>query len=145
MTTDLKLFIGMSRTLNKINRETSKIHTRYGLTTPQFGVLEALYHKGDLSVGEVQKKILSSSGTIPVIIKNLEKEGLLEKKRDDLDKRKFILHLTDKGRDLIERVYPENEELIVAMMSVWTEEEKKLLLESMKKFGGVDNGKKDKR
>lgn len=50
----LKIFIGMSRALNKINRATNKVYAKYGLTSGQFAVLEALYHKGDLSVGEVQ-------------------------------------------------------------------------------------------
>lgn len=50
---------------------------KYGLTTSQFGVLVALYHKGSLSVGEVQEKILSTSGTIPVIWNKEEQEELL--------------------------------------------------------------------
>ena len=53
---ELKIFIGMSRAINKINRATNKIYTKYGLTSGQFAVLEVLYHKGDLSVGEVQEK-----------------------------------------------------------------------------------------
>lgn len=141
--TELGIFIGMSRTLNKINRTTSRIYNSYGLTTPQFGVLEALYHKGDLSIGEVQEKTLSSSGTIPVIVRNLEREGLLEKTRDEGDGRKFILHITDKGRDLMDRVYPENERAIISMMEVWTEEEKEELLACMKVFGGIEDEKRD--
>ena len=142
---ELKVFIGMSRTLNKINRATGKLYTKYGLTSGQFAVLEALYHKGDLSIGQVQEKILSTSGTIPVIVKNLEKEGLLEKRNDDLDKRKYILHITDKGNKLMDKVYPENEGIIVSMMGIWEEEEQKSLVSLMKKFGGKTDEANDKR
>ena len=143
--TELKIFIGMSRALNKINRATNKVYTKYGLTSAQFAVLEALYHKGDLSVGEVQDKILSTSGTIPVIVKNLEKEGFLEKRNDDKDKRRFILHITQKGRELMDIVYPENEEIIISMMNIWNKEEQEEILKYMKKFGGVEDEKNDKR
>ncbi|MCC3868190.1 MarR family winged helix-turn-helix transcriptional regulator [Terrisporobacter mayombei] len=143
--TELKIFIGMSRALNKINRATNKVYTKYGLTSAQFAVLEALYHKGDLSVGEVQDKILSTSGTIPVIVKNLEKEGFLEKRNDDNDKRRFILHITQKGRELMDIVYPENEAIIVSMMNIWNKEEQEEILKYMKKFGGVEDEKNDKK
>ncbi|WP_235899151.1 MarR family transcriptional regulator [Suipraeoptans intestinalis] len=45
------------------------------MTLSQFAVLEALYSKGDLTVGEVREKILSSVGTIPVIVNNLVGRG----------------------------------------------------------------------
>lgn len=136
---ELKIFIGMSRALNKINRATNKIYKKYGLTSGQFAVLEALYHKGDLSVGEVQEKILTTSGNIPVIVRNLEKEGLLEKVRDEKDKRRFILRITKKGRALMDLVYPENEAIIVSMINTWSKEEQEQILKYMKKFAGIKN------
>ena len=136
---ELKIYIGMSRALNKINRATNTIYTKYGLTSGQFAVLEALYHKGELSVGEVQEKILTTSGTIPVIVRNLEKEGLLERARDEKDKRRFILRITKKGRDLMDLVYPENEEIIVSMINRWNKEEQEQILKYMKKFSGIES------
>lgn len=140
--TQLKIFIGMSRVLNSINRKTAKVHKKYGLTSAQFAVLEALYHKGDLSVGQVQEKILSTSGTIPVIVKNLEKCHLLEKKQDDIDKRKYILHITEKGRELMDQVYPENEAIILEMFNKWEVSEQEEILGYLKKFGGMENEEK---
>ncbi|MGN9165364.1 MarR family winged helix-turn-helix transcriptional regulator [Tissierellaceae bacterium HCP3S3_D8] len=142
--TQLKIFIGMSRALNKINRTTNKIYKKYGLTSAQFAVLEALYHKGDLSIGEVQDKILSTSGTIPVIVRNLEREGLLVRNQDQTDKRKFILHITERGRELMDVVYPENEAIIISMINIWDKEEQQEILNYMKKFGGLEYEKKDK-
>ena len=70
---DLSLLIGLSRTSNTFASETSRIMTAHDLTLSQFAVLEAVVHKGTLSIGEIQRKILSTTGTMPVIIKNLEK------------------------------------------------------------------------
>jgi len=143
--TELKIFIGMSRALNKINRATNKVYTKYGLTSGQFAVLEALYHKGDLSVGDVQDKILSTSGTIPVIVKNLEKEGFLERRNDEIDKRRFILHITQKGRELMDIVYPENEAIIISIISIWSKEEQEQILSYLKKLRGIEDERNDKR
>lgn len=140
---EMKAFIGMSRALNKINRATNKIYKKYNLTEGQFAVLEVLYHKGDLCVGDVQEKILSTTGTIPIIIKNLEKEDLLIRKRDEVDKRKYMLSITKKGKELISEVYPENEDEILSMMNRLDKKELENLISYMKKIGGIDDGEKN--
>lgn len=58
-----------------------------GLTSSQFAVLEALYNKGDLKICEIIEKILTTSGNITVVIKNLEKEEFISKYPDPEDKR----------------------------------------------------------
>ena len=78
-----------------------------------------------------------------MIVKNLENEGLLTRNQDQSDKRKFILHITAKGISLMDMVYPENEKMIIDMMSVWDDEEQLNLINYMRKFGGLENGKKD--
>ena len=131
---ELKLLIGLHRVCNEIDRRSSRLFAQYDLSLGQFAVLEALYHKGDLSVGEVQKKILSTSGTITVIINNLAKRGLLERLTDIHDKRKRVLHITEDGKELIKEVFPENRTVIIDSMSHWSEEEKEQMLKILKKF-----------
>ena len=75
-------------TIHKKELETIK---ESGLTTAQFGVLEALYNKGDLRICEIIEKILTTSGNITVVIKNLEKDGLVKKNLDPKDKRANIM------------------------------------------------------
>ena len=134
MMEDNYILIRMYRMINQLNRNTAHIAAEYDLTLSQFGVLEALYHVGDLTVGEVKEKILSSDGTIPVVVKNLEKRGLLFRKQDPQDKRKSILSLTEQGKKVISEAYPVNEKMIRDQMSVWTREEKKQLSVLLRKF-----------
>lgn len=132
---ELKILIGMHRAVNKIDSRTIKIVKQYGLSLGQFTVLEVLYHKGDMTVGQVQEKILSTSGTIPVIIKNLEKSGYVTHRADECDKRKCILHITDKGAYLIKQVFPENKEMIINSFNNLSDNEKDELLRLLKKLG----------
>lgn len=131
--TDLHLFIAMKRANAYLDKASAPLFAKSGLTASQFAVLEVLYHKGNLTIGEVQDKILSSTGTMPLIIKNLEKQGLILKTQCKSDKRRFYLELSPTGETLIAEVFKENARQIEDDFSVLTEEEKETLLYLLKK------------
>lgn len=133
--TALKLIIGLHRHVNAIDRQTSQIANRHGLTFSQFAVLEALFHKGDMTVGSIQKHILSSPGTIPLIINNLTKAGYTTRLSHPQDKRACIVSLTKSGRNIIKQAMPENASMIEAYFSHLNHNEQELLLNLLKKIG----------
>lgn len=137
MDISLKLIIALHRSIDKIDKKTMKLAQEEGLTFGQFEVLEVLYSKGDMSIGNVMNKILSSVGTISVIVNNLVKLDYIEKIPCESDKRVCILHLKDKGRDVIERVVIKNTEMLYESFSMLTEEEKENLLIILKKIGDI--------
>lgn len=135
---DLKILIALHRVVNAVDSKTIKLVKSYGLSLGQFAVLEVLYHKGEMTVGLVQKKILSTTGTMPVIIKNLEKRKLISHKEDENDKRKRLLYITDKGRDIISQVFPKNKEIIIDYFKNMEIDEKKEFLRLMKSLNYKD-------
>ncbi len=135
---DLKILIALHRVINAVDSKTIKLVKSYGLSLGQFAVLEVLYHKGEMTVGQVQKKILSTTGTMPVIIKNLEKRKLISHKEDENDKRKRLLYITDKGRDIISQVFPKNKEIIIDYFKNMEIDEKKEFLRLMKSLNYKD-------
>ncbi|RRD96529.1 MarR family transcriptional regulator [Clostridiales bacterium COT073_COT-073] len=139
---ELKILIGMHRNVNSIDKSTSRIASEHGLTFSQFAVLEALYSKGDMTVGMVRKHILSSMGTIPLIINNLVKMNYVQRRSDENDRRICIISLTAEGRELIKKLAPQNEKMIKDYMSILTNEEKNNLFYLMKKLGGKINEEK---
>ncbi len=136
-----KILVGLHRNLSAFNQQTAKIAKEYNLTFPQFMVLEALYSKGDMTVGEVRDKILSSVGTIPLIVNNLVKMNYVERRIDENDRRVCILHLTKEGYDIISQIVPKNDEMIENKMKVLVEEEKEMLVYLLNNLGGVRDGK----
>lgn len=135
-TVDMKLIIGLHRVLADLDRCSSAVVAVHDLTLGQFAVLEALYHKGTMTVGQVQEKILSSSGTIPLIVRNLEGRGLIERKADEKDKRKCLLALTVQGEDLIRQVYPKNEAALMQKLTCWTQQQKEELVAATQQYCG---------
>lgn len=133
-TTNLKMMTIFSRLGNAISKTVVPDIKSYGLTVNQFGVLEALFHKGPLTVNEIIEKTLSSSGNMDLVIKNLEKMNLVTKKVSVEDKRSRKVELSPKGRELISSVFPLHQECVDKMFSGMDLSEKKELSELMKKL-----------
>ena len=134
MLEDSYILICTHRMVKDLDRETTRISASYGLTFPQFMVLEALLHKDGMTVGEIKDTILSSNGTIPVIINNLVKLKMVQRDKDPEDHRKSVVRLTEQGRKLIEQVNPENEKMYTERFDVWTTEEEKELIRLLSKY-----------
>ncbi|MGI6045576.1 MAG: MarR family winged helix-turn-helix transcriptional regulator [Eggerthellaceae bacterium] len=130
---DSYIVIYTHRLANQLDRITSGIVRAHGLTLPQFGVLEALYTKGSLPIGKVKDLVLSSDGTIPLIVRNLEKAGYITNEPDPGDGRRKILSLTDVGRAVIEPAVKENEHALSQCLADWSPEEKTQLVKLLSK------------
>ena len=131
---NLKLIISLSRTMQSINKKQTKLINEKSLTLPQFGVLELLYHKGPLCISDIIEKTLSTSGNMTVVIENLRKDKCIEKIKDETDQRKYIISLTEKGKMIIEEVFPVHLENLDIIFGKLTKEEKKELLSLLKKL-----------
>lgn len=76
-----------------------------GLCLSDFGVLEALLHKGPLPVNALQKKVLLSSGSMTAAVDRLERRGWVERTFAATDRRARIVRLTGAGSRLIRRLF----------------------------------------
>ncbi|MGI6590932.1 MAG: MarR family winged helix-turn-helix transcriptional regulator [Eggerthellaceae bacterium] len=130
---DSYLVIYAHRLVNRMDRLTSDICRKHGLTLPQFGVLEALYSKGSLPVGKVKDLVLSSDGTIPLIVHNLQKAGYVSTEKDPNDGRRKILSLTNEGRAVVKPAIKENEKALARELSDWSADEKAELIKMLSK------------
>lgn len=138
--TEAKVIIGLHRIVNDIDRKTAALAAKHNLTFSQFAVLEALYSKGDLTVGQVRESILSSVGTISIIVNNLVKMKYIERLGDEHDRRVCILRLTSEGRKVISQLAPENEAMLRNELAVLEQNEKETMVKLLKKLGGHDHG-----
>lgn len=131
----LNTYTKLMRAAESVTSRTSRPMLAADLTISQFGVLEALYHKGPLCQRDIAAKILKSTGNITMVIDNLEKRGLVRRERDIRDRRYLTVHLTDTGTTLIAQVFGAVEASIVAEMSSLSGEEQELLGALCKKLG----------
>jgi MarR family 2-MHQ and catechol resistance regulon transcriptional repressor len=123
------------RAAESVTARTHRHLSGTGLTISQFAVLEALYQLGPLSQREIGHKILRSSGNITMVIDNLEKNGLVRRERNKADRRFFIIHLTAKGYNLINSIFPPHAAVIAKYLGVLTAAEQDALGRLCKKLG----------
>lgn len=114
------ILIALHRIVADLDRATERLTRSAGLTLGQFAVLEALYHKGPLTTGALKQAVLSTDGTIPVVIKNLEARGLVVRSTNPHDARQRIVDITPAGTEVIAPLYEQSRELSDDKLSVWT-------------------------
>jgi MarR family 2-MHQ and catechol resistance regulon transcriptional repressor len=131
----LDTFIKLTRCTNSVLGELSARQTTGDLTPSQFAVLEALYHIGSMTQGEVSSKVLKSTSNLTTVIDNLERDGYVRRERDADDRRVIHVHLTETGTSKIEAVLPNHVGALVEIFKVLSPTEQEALGELCKKLG----------
>ena len=75
-----------------------------GITYPQYLVLTILWASDDLTIGAIGERLYLESSTLTPLIKRLEAQGLVKRKRDREDERKVRVTLTKSGDAMREDV-----------------------------------------
>src|SRR4051795_3633081 len=121
----LHLVIALGRAMQAIERGVQPHLRESGLGLTEFGVLEVLYHKGPLRLGEIRDRILVTGASTTYVVKKLEERGLIRRKYLAEDSRVVLGELTAKGRALIEEVFPVHVELLQQVTAGLTLSEKR--------------------
>lgn len=111
-----------------------------GLTPTQFGILDVLYCLGDKTVSQIKAKILGTSGNLTVVLKNMERDGLIKRQTSQDDKRSYLFSITDQGRRVFEAVLPQHRAELENLYSIFSQEERQTLIALLKKFKPLSEG-----
>jgi len=109
---DLKLWTVLAKAYESIGAHAFAHIEREGLTPGEFGVLDTLYHKGPMVLGELQHRVLVTSGGISYLTDRLEKRGLVVRRDYPGDRRTREVALTPAGEALMGRVFPKHTAVI---------------------------------
>lgn len=86
-----------------------------------------LHHKNGQSQKELAKQIRISPATLTVMIKRMEKAGLLERKQDEVDQRVSRVFLTNKGEESYKQINETMNKINDRCFAHFTEDEKLIL------------------
>jgi MarR family 2-MHQ and catechol resistance regulon transcriptional repressor len=131
----LDTFIKLTRCTNALLARLASRATIDDLTPSRFAVLEALYHLGPLTQGEVSSKLLKSVSDITTVIDNLERNNYVRRERDSHDRRVIHIHLTEAGKEKLEAVLPRHVAALVDEFSVLSDSELEMLGNLCRKLG----------
>jgi MarR family 2-MHQ and catechol resistance regulon transcriptional repressor len=106
-----------------------------GLCLTDFTALEALLHKGPLTISEIQDKVRLASGSMTAAVDRLEKLGLVVRRSSPHDRRARVVELTPEGKRLAASSFERHAKDLEALMSALSEKEMEQLYGSLKKLG----------
>jgi MarR family transcriptional regulator, 2-MHQ and catechol-resistance regulon repressor len=105
---------------------------RFGLTPEQVHVLDILFQRGgSTTMNEIVDLTMRQHHSISTLINRMSKQGLVSKIKTPDDKRVFKVVITDKGRNLFNKV---SRESIITTFEILSEEDKVDLEELLHKL-----------
>lgn len=134
----LDLFIKLMRAAESVATRVHRAVAGADLTVSQFGVMEAVLHLGPMCQKELGAKLLKSGGNITMVVDNLEKRGLVRRKRNPENRKYVTVSLTDAGRRLIERIFPRHVAEVVREVAVLSADEQATLAGLLRTLGRAD-------
>lgn len=131
----LKAFVVLLKSSKTLEEIIKKDIGSHGMKSSDFTVLEALYHKGSLTVREISNAVLINTGSITYVIDKLEKKGYIKRRDCKEDRRVVYIDITEEGTKLMDEIFPKHQKVIEELFSEVTEEEKKTVIDVLKKVG----------
>jgi MarR family 2-MHQ and catechol resistance regulon transcriptional repressor len=130
-----RLWLILSRCHRAVSHIAERSIGNTGLCLTDFIALEALLHKGPLTITQIQEKVLLASGSMTAAVDRLEKRGLLTRGSSPLDRRAKVLRLTREGARVVEAAFLRHAAELESAMSILSAAEKRQLYALLKKLG----------
>jgi len=119
--------------LLRIHHQIQKVETahlaQYNLTLPQFDVLAQLHREQGITQQSLADRLFVTKGNVCGLMDRLVEQELVERRPDPEDRRAYMLHLTSKGKELIETVLPAHGRVVAEQMGQLDPEKQKELLD----------------
>lgn len=87
-----------------IKQKGREILNNYTITPPQFIALQWLDELGDMTIGDLSNKMYLAFSTTTDLIDRMEKNNLVQRIRDEEDRRVVRIHLLSEGKKIIKEV-----------------------------------------
>lgn len=104
---------------------------------PHLDIMINLYRREGISQQELARKLLVGRSNMSMLLPQLEKRGLIERRPDPRDKRVLRLYLTETGKAVTEQAMKIQTALIDSVMATSTEERCLMVADQMEKIIGV--------
>ena len=126
--------LGLLRKISQaVDLHSKYLNKNFGLTGPQLVMLQEL-SDGELTVSGLARRISLSQGTVTDIIHRLEKKDLIIRRRSNQDKRRVLITLSEKCKDLLALAPPLLQETFTNSFSQMEEWEQLMILSSMSRI-----------
>ena len=128
-----EILISLRKIMRAIDIHSKNLNRNYGLTGPQLMVLQEISAEEQISITGLARRISLSQATVTDIINRLEKRGLVIKNRDQKDKRRVWVKLTNDSVEILKQTPPPLQEVFVKRFLNLEDWEKMMIVSAMKR------------
>lgn len=122
----------------KIKTKGREILSSYDITPPQFDALQKIIWCESLTIGELSSKLFLAPSTITDLVDRMEKNGLVERVKDEKDRRVVKVKPLEKGNKLIEDVLEQRREYVSSLLQTLDMSQKKDFVKYLEIFYNSD-------
>ena len=94
------VLVALRRIIRATDLHSRKLGKKTGLTTPQLVIIQAVGDLKDPTVSDIAKAVSLSLATVTTILNRLERNGIVNRARSSVDRRRVIVTLTEEGQSL---------------------------------------------
>ncbi len=139
METYSQVLVSLRQIIRAIDLHSKRLERESGLTGPQLLVMQQVANHGRPTAGVIAGEISLSQPTVTSIIDRLERKGLLKRERNQQDKRKVMLSLTDAGEATLENAPALMQESFIRSFNQLEDWEQTLILSSLQRVSDMMN------
>ncbi len=132
-----KLWLVLARASNSVGTYIERSLNQEGYCLTDFMVMEALLHKGPLTISAIGEKVLLASASMTSAIDRLETRGLVQRSLSTEDRRVRLVDLTPEGREFIATLFARHVADLELLSRAITQEEGTVLYRALKKIGAA--------
>jgi DNA-binding MarR family transcriptional regulator len=114
----LKLWLRLLACTTQVETEIRKrLRSRFGISLARFDYMAQLYrHRGGLKMKALSRCLMVTGGNVTGLTDELERDELVVREQDRLDRRSSLVRLTPKGRRAFEAMAKEHEIWILELL-----------------------------
>lgn len=100
-----KVYVQLVRTQDRLASRYEALYREYGLSRQQYSALRVISaNPGGVNCGELREGLATRVPDVTRLVDRLLKQGWVQRRNDDDDRRSVIVSLTEKGRELMQQL-----------------------------------------
>jgi len=129
-----KLGFLLQKIMKVLHAQGRKVLTEENLTFPQYYALSLLSKKGFWKMNDLKEKLFITGAGATGIADHLVKKGLAQRQRSTDDRRIVNIEITDRGKNIIERVFRQRRDYLASILRRIGADKKDLLIKGLEIF-----------
>ncbi|GGV68804.1 transcriptional regulator [Streptomyces longisporoflavus] len=136
---DLQNYIGhLIRRAEQVHTSLWFQHVSRDITSQQFAVLNALSRKAGIDQRTLARLTSLDRSTINQMIRRLTDQGHVSQVRDEADRRRTLLELTEQGSHLLATLIPPAERVNEQLLHLLPPEQRALTIDSLRRIAFME-------